>query len=283
MGSSDWPFLGSEARHRGQMSRRAAAAWLWSGRSATVAGLSAAALHGSRWIDAASPAELIRDQACVVDGIVVHRDTLVDGEVCTVRGIPVTTPARTAFVVGKRHPLVEAVARVDALANATRLKRTDVEAVVGRHRGARGLVQLRTVLDLVDDDGAESLRETVTRLLLLAAGFPRPQTQIMVCDEHGYFIGRIDMGWPGWKVGIEYDGPQHWTDPAVRARDIDRLAELQAQGRTIIRVSRDILEYRREVFLHRVRAALREAGWLEHGRVRLDVQLATWSGRPVLG
>ncbi|BBX68535.1 DUF559 domain-containing protein [Mycolicibacterium psychrotolerans] len=302
MGDTDWPFLGTEARRDGEVSRRAlrrhqriyrdvylpvgteltpvrraAAAWLWSGRAATVAGLSASALHGSRWIDGSSPAELIRPQACAVDGIVIHRDALVDGEVCVVRGIPTTTPARTAFDLGRRDSLVAAVMRVDALANATRLTPPDIAALVPRHRGARGLVQLRTVLDLMDS-GAESPRETRTRLLLLAAGFPRPRTQVMVCDEHGYFIGRIDMGWPGRKVGIEYDGPQHWTDPAVRARDIDRLAELQGQGWTIIRVSRDILRYRPEVFLQRVRDAMRAAGWPEHGRVRLDARLDTWSG-----
>lgn len=306
MGSNDWPFLGTEARRRGEVSRRslhrhqriyrdvyvptgtsvtpvtrAAAAWLWSGRAATVAGLSASALHGSRWIDDDAPAELNRRQACAVDGIVIHRDTLADDEVCVVRAIPATTTARTAFDLGRRDSLVTAVTRVDALANATGLKRTDVEPLVERHHGVRGLVQLRTVLNLMDD-GAESPQETRTRMLLMAAGFPRPRTQILLCDEHGYFIGRIDMGWPAWKVGVEYDGPQHWTDPAVRARDIDRLAELQAQGWTIIRVSRDILRYRPEVFLQRVREALRMAGWLDHGRVRLDARLATWSGRPVL-
>lgn len=53
--------------------RRAVAAWLWSQRHATVAGLSAAALYGTKWIDAALPAELIRPDTCDVDGIVIHR------------------------------------------------------------------------------------------------------------------------------------------------------------------------------------------------------------------
>ena len=37
---------------------RAKAAWLWSGRGATLAGLSAAAVYGSRWIDPGLPAAL---------------------------------------------------------------------------------------------------------------------------------------------------------------------------------------------------------------------------------
>lgn len=307
MGQEAWPFLGTEARAAGRVSRRtlrsrhqriyrdvylpagqkitpvtrAAAAWLWSGRAATAAGLSAAALHGSKWIDVGDPAELIRAQACPVEGIVIHRETLADDEVCAVRGIVATTPARTAFDLGRRNTLVQAIIRVDALANATGLHRADIEPLVQRHRGARGLVQLRSVLNLVDG-GAESPQETRTRLLLLAAGFPRPNTQIVECDEYGYFIGRMDMGWRRWKVGIEYDGPQHWTDPAIRARDIDRGAELAVRGWTMVRVSRDILRYRPGVFLKRVRGAMRESGWPDHDRIRLDAVLDGWPGGPVL-
>ena len=134
-------------------------------------------------------------------------------------------------------------------------------------------MQLRRVVDLMDG-GAESPQETRTRLLLIAAGFPRPQTQIVVCNEFGDFIGRIDMGFKEWKVGVEYDGPQHWTNPDVHARDIDRLADLAAEGWTIIRVSRDILRYRPEVFLARVRDAMRAAGWPRRDEVRLDARLA---------
>ena len=101
---------------------------------------------------------------------------------------------------------------------STNLERHDVEMLLDRHAGARGIVQLRRAVELMDG-GAESPQETRTRLLLMAAGFPRPQTQIVVCDEFGYFIGRVDMGWAEWKVGVEYDGPQHWATPADHARD----------------------------------------------------------------
>jgi hypothetical protein len=40
---------------------RAKAAWLWSRRRGTVAGQSAAAMLGTKWVDGAQPAELIHD------------------------------------------------------------------------------------------------------------------------------------------------------------------------------------------------------------------------------
>jgi very-short-patch-repair endonuclease len=73
-------------------------------------------------------------------------------------------------------------------------------------------------------------------------------------------MARIDMGWEEWKVGVEFDGAQHWTDPAQRTRDIDRLAELETRGWTIIRVSADMLRHRPHVVVARVRPALLAAG-----------------------
>lgn len=257
--------------------KRAVAAWLWSNRNSTIAGMSAAALHGTEWIDAELPAELIRRETCDVDGIVIHRFHLRDDEICVVHGMPVTTPARTAFDLGRRDRLETAVIRVDALANATDLKSEDVARVAENHRGARGMLQLRRVVELMDG-GAESPQETRTRLLLVAAGFPKPQTQIRVVDEYGAFVARVDMGWKEWKVGVEYDGPQHWTDPEQHARDLDRLADLAAQGWVIIRVSRDILRYRPHVFLARVRDAMRAAGWPYWGEIRLNARIS-WLDR----
>jgi very-short-patch-repair endonuclease len=110
------------------------------------------------------------------------------------------------------------------------------------------------------DAGAESPQETRTRLVLTAAWL-RPRTQIDVYDRFGDHVGRIDMGWNQWKVGVEYDGEQHWTDPARRTRDIDRLAELEALGWRIIRVSAEMLRCRPHTIVERTRAALHAAGW----------------------
>jgi hypothetical protein len=278
------PFLGTEALAAGTVNRyqlttrytmihrdvyvprgavltpvdRAVAAWLWSGRRAVAAGLSAAALHGSRWIDAKLPAELNHSSRHKTSGIILHSDCLADDEICVLDGIRTTTPERTAFDLGRRRGLTNAVIRVDALLQASDLKLPDVQSLIERHRGARGVVQLRRVLDLADD-GAESPQETRLRLLLISAGMRPSQTQIEVFD-YGQQIGRIDMGWPEWKVGVQYDGIQHWTDPKQRTRDIDQNVEYQDLGWRIVRVGADLLRYRQGTIIARTREALRAAG-----------------------
>jgi len=279
------PFIGSEALAAGIVTRyqlatrydavhrnvyvpkgqvltaadKAVAAWLWSERRATAAGLSAAALLGTKWLDAKLPAELNQRHRHKTNGILLHSDELADDEVCIANGIPVTTPARTAYDLGRRGGLTTAVIRLDAVMQAANLKPIDIEAIADRHRGARGIVQLREAIDL-SDGGAESPQETRTRLILTHAGLRPQRTQINVFDRFGEFVHRIDMGWDDWKVGVEYDGAQHWTDPDVRANDIDTQAVLEAMGWRIVRVSGGMVKYRPNTIVARTRVALRAAG-----------------------
>jgi hypothetical protein len=155
--------------------------------------------------------------------------------------------------------MTTAVIRLDALMQATNVKPTAVELIANRHRGARGTVQLREALGLADA-GAESPQETRTRLVLTSAGLRPQRTQIVVFDDFGGFVHRIDMGWDDWLVGVEYDGIQHWADPDVRNRDIDWQAEAEALGWRIVRVSSDMLRYRQATIVARTRTALRAAG-----------------------
>jgi hypothetical protein len=238
---------------------RAYAAWLWSGRRATLVGHSAAALLGSRWIPDDAPVELARARRPAADGIKVRSGQIRDDEICVVDGIACTTAARTAYDLGRRLSLEAAVIRIDALLNATKVPVPQVENITIRYPGARGIRPLRRVLDLADA-GAESPQETRLRLLLVSSGLPRPVTQIPVTNDWGRVVRRIDMGWPQWMVGAEYDGEHHWTNPDEYAKDIERLEFLAAKGWAIVRVSATQLRYQRGLVVERVKTALRKAG-----------------------
>lgn len=241
--------------------QRAKAAWLWSRRRGVVAGNSAAAMLGAKWVSPDLDAELVYGNQKSPPRLVVHNDTLQPDEVTTVDGMAVTGPARTAFDIGRRtRSRVLGVQRLDALANATGVQAVQVQAVIAAHPGLRGLDRLRLILPLMDR-GAESPQESRTRLVLIDAGLPWPQTQIVVRDRYGEFVGRVDMGYREFKVGIEYDGPQHWTDPKQRQRDIDRQVALAAAGWVIIRVSSELLRYREATVIGRTVEAMRAAGW----------------------
>jgi hypothetical protein len=235
---------------------RAEAAWLWSGRRGVLAGLAAAALHGSSWIDDDEPIELIWRNPHPPAGVVARNQRVDSDEVTHVARLPVTTPARTAFDFGRQLPRGDAVARLDALMRTAPFAVEDVLLLAKRYPGARGLRRLRAALPLVDD-GAASPRETWLRLLLIDAGLPVPTTQIPV-HENWRLVAVLDMGWEKYKVAVEYDGDHHRTNRRQYAKDQRRLRTLEAIGWIIIRV---IAEDAPHDVLRRVRAALAARGY----------------------
>ena len=215
---------------------RAEAAWLRSRRRGILAGYSASALHGARWIDPKEPAAIIDTNRRPSGGLRVWEERIeADEIVVVVNGMRVTTPARTALDLARRYPLGVAVAAIDALAQAVELKAADIELLIERYRGRRGMKAARTAIEVIDG-GAQSPKETWLRLLLIRAGFPRPQTQIAVRNEWGWAEAYLDMGWEDVKVAVEYDGDQHRSDRRQYVRDIRRLEMLERLGWIIIRV-----------------------------------------------
>ncbi|SPM37118.1 hypothetical protein MRAB57_4961 [Mycobacterium rhizamassiliense] len=230
---------------------RAKACWLRSRRRGVLAGFSASALHGARWIDPVLPAAVIDSNRRPTPGVQAWEESIESDEIAVLNGMQVTTPARTALDLARRYPLGVAVPAVDALVQATDLKLADVELLIDRYRGRRGLRSARACLALVDG-GAQSPKETWLRLLLMNAGFPRPHTQIAVRNEWGWAEAYLDMGWEDVKVAVEYDGDQHRSSRTQYVKDIRRLEMLERYGWIVVRV---IAEDHREDIVRRVRAA----------------------------
>jgi hypothetical protein len=214
---------------------RAEAAWLWSRRGGVIAGLTAAKLHGAKYIDEDLPIELAWWGRRPPPGIVTHKVQLAADDVVVRGGLPFTSAERTAFDIGRRGTLDESIARLDALGNATGFTADAVRQLALGHRGARGMRQLVAALDLYDA-GAESPRETWLRLLLIRAGYPRPVTQIPALSLDGKRQYFLDMGWEECKLAVEYDGDHHRLDPRQFAHDIRRAEDLDELRWTRIRV-----------------------------------------------
>lgn len=238
---------------------RALAAAEYAGPDAVLVGKSAAAMHNAEWLSPDDPAEVVRRTNCRAPvGMVLRRYALDPDEICRRGGIAVTTPARTGFDLGRSLERDAAVVALDALCHATNLDPTAIDAIVARHPRAPGIDRLRIVLDLVDG-GAESPPESMTRLLLIDAGLPRPATQVYVRDSAGGVIARCDLGWEEWKVVVEYDGADHWAR-GRRAVDIERYALIEEWGWSAVKVGAELLNDRPRDLVERVRRKLRDAG-----------------------
>lgn len=227
MGIESGPFRGSVAVQSGALSRHrlsrdyvrvfrdtyvpagttmdartlAVAASVCVGNSAIVAGTSAAAMHGARWVDASVPPTVLTPKKSHrIPGLILRRDSIEPADVLVVGGVAVTNPVRTAFDIGRWVPPPQSVIFLDSLMAATGLELNAVSAFASLCPGCRGIRVLLDALGRVDG-GAESPQETRTRLLLIDAGLPKPTTQIDIRDARGRFVARIDMGGRGGVSG----------------------------------------------------------------------------------
>ena len=215
------------------LKQRAMAAWLWSRREAVVAGSAASALHGAKWIPEDVDIELIWSNSRSPRGVITRDDVIFDREIQLIDGVPVTTPARTAFDLGRRGTFGDAVARLDALGAATNFKASEVLVLAESHWHARGLRQLERALAGFDP-GAQSPKESWLRLMFVDADFPRPRTQIPVLGPDGLPKYYLDMGWKDLMLAVEYDGEQHASQLGY---DIVRNEYIAGQGWSVVRVA----------------------------------------------
>jgi hypothetical protein len=225
--------------------QQAATAAVLAGPSGTVAShLTAAALLDAAKAPAIPHVTVPANASGRYQGAVVHWGDLDPVDVCTVAGIPCTGPARTlvdcAAVVG--HEALCAL--VDQIlfrhGDARRVREAMKRAA--RAPGRRGFPSLQEAL-VVWTPGPKPGSPAEMRLVrhLHRLGFPLPERQWKVRDANRRLVGKIDLAWPRWMVGLEYDGgefhgPRRWT------ADDERQDDLEALGWQIGRATKHDLE-----------------------------------------
>ena len=152
---------------------RALGAWLTTDRAGVIAGVAASALHGAQLVWHGEPIEVLIGERRRQSGLIARMDRFSDDEVTEIGDLPVTTPARTAFDLGRHLKRSAALALLYALVLAAPFRIEEVEALLQLYGPARGVRQLRDLMPLVDAD-AESPKESWLRLLLVDGGLPAP-------------------------------------------------------------------------------------------------------------
>jgi hypothetical protein len=134
-----------------------------------------------------------------------------------------------------------------------------------RHRGSAGAARMRDALELIRY-GPLSRRESRLRLRIVRGGLPEPAINYTVRDAR--LLGwepMLDLAYPRFRVGIEYEGDHH-RDPRQFRADVGRYERLSDIGWLMVRVTADDLpEYAddaaSEALIYRIAARLRSRGW----------------------
>jgi len=220
-------------------------------RGSVIAGTSAARVWGARQgtdddpIDVHSPSPF-----GPVRGIRAHHGTVDPSDTTFCRGVPLTTPLRTAWDIARRLPLLDAVPWIDAVARQRGVSTAELVAYASGRHGMRGVRTAAATFGLCDPR-AESPPESVVRVHLHLGGvMVVPQYWIM---RDGQFVARADLALPELLLAIEYDGQWH-ADPNQLGRDRARLREINQAGWYVHHITREDL--RNPVRVDEIRAVV---------------------------
>ncbi|MEV7964183.1 hypothetical protein [Oerskovia paurometabola] len=177
--------------------------------------------------------------------LVRHLTVLTPADTTVRRGRLVTSLARTVVDCARTLPALDALVVVDAALRRGVLPE-ELSDVLDRVGGGRGTARARVLVGL-GSRGAESPGESAVRFHLLRRGLPVPTTQIPVATRLGTF--RADLGWPQWRVLVEFDGFVKYStlaqgDPAkVLFEEKRRHEGIEEEGWRVLRVTvRDLMD-----------------------------------------
>jgi very-short-patch-repair endonuclease len=186
-------------------------------------------LHGE-----AGVVELACRHVCRRPGLSVRRLRLRDDEVITLRGIPLTSPARTILDLAG-----VATSRELEQALAAALRRRpgvtdEVHTLLARYPRSPGRRMLAALLAEMERSGAPPLflrspAEEMALDLIRRARLPEPRTNVRILGLE------VDFVWSALRLVVEVDGRAYHDNPRAFDRDRQRDATLSAAGHHVIR------------------------------------------------
>ncbi|QCB94820.1 hypothetical protein [Cellulomonas shaoxiangyii] len=153
-------------------------------------------------------------------------------------GLHVTTLERTAFDCAAALDPYAGLVVADAALHVG-ADREAILAMVARAGGHRGVRRARAVVEAADA-GAESPGETWLRWTMLRFGLPQPTTQVPVQTPAGCYWA--DLGYPAWRVLVEYDGAEKYGADGAQAvaalrKERRRQLAVEEAGWRVVRVT----------------------------------------------
>ena len=228
-------YIGVYSYGPGELSREAEwmAAVLAAGHDAVLSHRSAAALWEIRR-DRRPISEVLAPRGRRPKGPVLARSYrhLDPRDVTVVRGIPVTTVARTLVDLADvltPHQLAKVIDEADYLGL---FDLTETYEAMQRANGRHNLGVLNRAIGLYigGSAGTKSRNEDAFLALLRLAGLPEPLVNHVVEGEE------VDCVWSDRLLVVEVDGPGHHR-PTARRTDARKARALTAAGYTVLRVT----------------------------------------------
>jgi very-short-patch-repair endonuclease len=152
-------------------------------------------------------------------------------------------------------PLPVAVCLIDAVCRTDLALFDELTIIATASPGHRGMASAGRALRL-SCPLAESLLETLLRLLIILAGLPAPDVQVTV--RLGQMTYRADLGYRDKRLLLEADGRNFHSKWADVAADMTRQNALVAAGWRVLRFTWKQVIFQPHLVVRAIRAALAE-------------------------
>jgi Transcriptional regulator, AbiEi antitoxin/Protein of unknown function (DUF559) len=176
----------------------------------------------------------------------------------SVKGVPLTTVARTVTDVARTSSVREGVVIADSALRSQQTTKSQLYAVVDACAGWPGIARARQVVDF-SDGLAESALESIARVAFHDGGLPPPELQAHVGGD-GRVIARADFYWRAHSTIAEADGAAKYsTAPGVAIKQLQRDADLRDAGFQVVHFTWQELQISPAQVVQSIRSAFAEA------------------------
>jgi Protein of unknown function (DUF559) len=180
--------------------------------------------------------------------------SLPDDHITEEQGIPVTTVERTLLDMAGRLDARQQERALVAADRSGRVRWSELQRLVARGRGKKGIGRLRRVAMEVDPRAADTKSPLEVDFLALCREFGLSLPQVNVFAED-YLV---DFLWPAQRVVVETDSYTYHGDRSAFEVDHERTISLTAAGYEVHRATRRMLAWDPEPFLNLVRRSLHQ-------------------------
>lgn len=175
---------------------------------------------------------------------------------CTTQpGLPTSDLASTLVMHALEHGSMAGVVALDRALHTELVRFSEVEAIAANVAGWPRSHRVRTMLAYADGK-SESVGESRLRVDLAVGGI-EVEPQVVIRDEQGRFVARVDLAVRDSKVVIEFDGAVKYTDggPEALMAEKRREDQLRRLGYVVVRFTWADL-YRPRLLVARVSEAI---------------------------
>ena len=144
-------------------------------------------------------------------GLLVHAAGLPAGDVGWRLGVPVTTVPRTVIDLARSLDFRSGLVVADSALHQRLTSKRELREVLAACRRWPGTSKAAEVVEFADGL-AESVLESLARVVFRNLGLPAPELQVEIRDADGQFIGRVDFLWRQFRTIAEVDGALKYDD-----------------------------------------------------------------------